>query len=66
MKTITLQLTDAELQVIAAALGNVPYRQAAPVLQSLGRQVEAQQQAANAPELPLPKTNGHAEQPSAH
>jgi hypothetical protein len=65
MKTHTLQFTDAELAVIDAALGNMPFRQAAPVVGSIIRQVQAQRQAVSAPELPL-QNGHHAEQPSAN
>jgi hypothetical protein len=62
----TLQFTEAELSVIRNALGELKLRVAAPVMGSLMQQVMAQRQAEAAPELPLPKQNGHAEQPAAH
>lgn len=39
----TLTLTDQQLQIIGAALAELPYRVAAPVMEEIRRQIEAQQ-----------------------
>lgn len=46
----TLTLTDQQLQIIGAALSELPYRVAAPVIAEINRQIAAQQEeAASAP-----------------
>lgn len=42
---IKIELSNEMLTVIAAALGNHPFRQAAPVVSELQRQIDAQQRA---------------------
>ncbi len=42
--TLKLELTTQEVQVIGEALGNAPYRVAAPILKKLQEQINAQQQ----------------------
>ena len=39
----TLTLTDQQLQIIGAALSELPYRVAAPVVAEINRQIAAQQ-----------------------
>lgn len=41
---ITLTLTDQQLQIIGAALSEMPYRVAAPVLDEINRQIAAYQE----------------------
>ena len=41
MKTHTIQLTEQELSVLSEALINLPYRVAAPVVKSIGDQLQA-------------------------
>jgi len=41
MNTHTIMLTEAELQTVAAALGEIPYKMAASVIASIGKQVAA-------------------------
>lgn len=47
-----IELSEEHLRVIADALGNAPFRLAAPVVSELQRQIREQQ----------PKPNGHAEE----
>ena len=42
MTTLTLTLTDQHLQIIGAALAEMPYRVAAPVLDEINKQIVAQ------------------------
>ena len=42
MKTITLTFTQEQLQVLNAALGDVPYRVAAPLIASINSQIQQQ------------------------
>jgi len=48
MKTITLTLTEKELQVIIAGLGELPLKHSLPVAQSIEKQVQATVTAAEA------------------
>ena len=41
--TMKLELTQEQLQIIGAALSDLPYRVAAPVLAEINRQIAAQQ-----------------------
>ena len=43
MTTLTLTLTDQQLQVIGAALSELPYRISAPLIADIERQIMAQQ-----------------------
>lgn len=45
MPTLTLTLTDQHLQIIGAALAELPYRVAAPVMDEINRQIAAQHEA---------------------
>ena len=40
---VALTLTDQHLQIIGAALAELPYRVAAPVMDEINRQIAAQQ-----------------------
>jgi hypothetical protein len=42
MKTITLTLTQEQLQILNAALGEIPYRVAAPLIASINAQIHDQ------------------------
>jgi hypothetical protein len=42
MKSITLTFTQEQLQVLNAALGEVPYRVAAPLIVSINSQIQRQ------------------------
>jgi hypothetical protein len=42
MKTVTLTLTQEQLQVLNAALLEVPYRLAAPLISSINSQIQQQ------------------------
>jgi hypothetical protein len=42
MKTITLTLTQEQLHILNAALGDVPYRVAAPLIASINSQIQRQ------------------------
>jgi hypothetical protein len=42
MKSITLTFTQEQLQVLNAALGDVPYRVAAPLIASINSQIQRQ------------------------
>jgi hypothetical protein len=42
MKTITLTFTQEQLQVLNAALGDVPYRMAAPLISNINSQIQRQ------------------------
>jgi hypothetical protein len=42
MKAITLTLTQEQLQVLNAALGEIPYRVAAPLIGSINSQIQRQ------------------------
>ena len=42
---IRLELTEQQVAVIGAALGNYAYRDAAPVIQAMQTQIDAQQPA---------------------
>jgi hypothetical protein len=42
MKTITLTFTQEQLQVLNGALGDVPYRMAAPLIASINSQIQRQ------------------------
>jgi hypothetical protein len=42
MKIITLTFTQEQLQVLNAALGDVPYRMAAPLIASINSQIQRQ------------------------
>ena len=42
MKNITLTLTQEQLQVLNAALGEIPYRVAAPLIGSINSQIQRQ------------------------
>jgi hypothetical protein len=42
MKPITLTFTQEQLQVLNAALGEVPYRVAAPLIVSINSQIQQQ------------------------
>jgi hypothetical protein len=42
MKPITLTFTQEQLQVLNAALGEVPYRVAAPLIASINSQIQRQ------------------------
>lgn len=51
MNEYTLTFTQQQLDTIGHALGEIPFRLAAPVVQSINAQIAAQQQAAaKAPE----------------
>lgn len=39
---MTLELTEQHLQIIGEALGNAPYKLAAPVLAEIQKQIDAQ------------------------
>ena len=39
---VTLSLTDRHLQIIGAALAELPYRVAAPVMDEINKQIAAQ------------------------
>lgn len=41
---VTLILTDQHLQIIGAALAEMPYRVAAPVMDEINRQIAAQRE----------------------
>ena len=43
MTTLTLTLTDQQLQIIGAALAELPYRISAPLIADIERQIMAQQ-----------------------
>ncbi|WP_158637493.1 hypothetical protein [Paracoccus sulfuroxidans] len=46
----TLTLTDQQLQLIGAALAEMPYRMAAPIMAEINRQIaQAQQASGDAP-----------------
>lgn len=51
-----LELSEQMMGVIASALGSHPYREAAPVIHELQRQINNQR-------MPMPPTNGKMEQP---
>jgi hypothetical protein len=42
MKTITLTLTQEQLHILNAALGDVPYRVAAPLIANINNQIQRQ------------------------
>ena len=42
MKTVTLTFTQEQLQVLNAALGDVPYRVAAPLIAGINSQIQQQ------------------------
>lgn len=42
--TIKLELTPQEMQIIGAALGNMPYREVAQLVASINEQVQKQNQ----------------------
>jgi len=42
MKPITLTFTQEQLQVLNAALGDIPYRVAAPLIASINSQIQQQ------------------------
>jgi hypothetical protein len=42
MKTITLTFTQEQLQVLNTALGDVPYRIAAPLIANINSQIQQQ------------------------
>jgi hypothetical protein len=42
MKTVTLTFTQEQLQILNAALGEVPYRVAAPLIASINAQIHDQ------------------------
>jgi hypothetical protein len=42
MKSITLTFTQEQLQVLNGALGDVPYRMAAPLIASINSQIQRQ------------------------
>jgi hypothetical protein len=42
MKTITLTLTQEQLHILNAALGDVPYRVAAPLIANINSQIQRQ------------------------
>jgi hypothetical protein len=42
MRIFDLKLTEQQLNVVATALGNLPYVQVAPTIDSINRQVAAQ------------------------
>lgn len=48
-RTVTLQVTEADLATIARALEAMPYRDAAPVIARLQQQITAQAQKADPP-----------------
>ncbi len=50
---MTFELSDQMTMVVITALGNHPYREAAPVIMEMQRQANAQR--------PLPQTNGRDE-----
>ncbi|GHG11285.1 hypothetical protein [Paracoccus aerius] len=45
MTVITLTFDDQQLQIIGAALNEMPHRIARPVIDHISQQIEAQQQA---------------------
>lgn len=49
-------LTDQQVQVIAEALGNAPFRTSAPVINELQRQITEQQNATKLPDQPQEST----------
>lgn len=49
MKEFNLKFNEQQLQIILNALGDVPYKFSAGVLQEIGNQVAAAHAAANAP-----------------
>jgi len=42
MKTVALTFTQEQLQVLNAALGEIPYRVAAPLIASINTQIQRQ------------------------
>jgi hypothetical protein len=42
MKTVTLTFTQEQLHILNAALGDVPYRVAAPLIASINSQIQRQ------------------------
>jgi hypothetical protein len=56
---IKLELTEQMFSVIANALGNLPFKDAAPVIAEVQRQINVQR----AP-MPQPSTNGGTEAPA--
>lgn len=42
MNTITLTFTQEQLQILNAALGEIPYRIAAPLIGSINSQIQSQ------------------------
>lgn len=58
---VKLELSTEMIAVIAAALGNHPYRQAAPVIAAIQRQFDAQTQSAKPSSNGIDKSEeGHA------
>jgi len=60
-----LTLSDQDITELRNMLGDFRHKEALSLIQFLAAK-QRQQQTAAAPELPLPKQNGHAEQPAAH
>ena len=63
MKTYTLTLDTQMLQIIGAAIGELPTKHGMPVTLEINRQIIEQDKSASAPAV-----NGHeiADQPTAH
>lgn len=57
--TYTLNLSDADIMVIGAALGEVRFKDAAPVVEKINRQLDAQN-AANKAAADTTKDEGKA------
>jgi hypothetical protein len=43
MRIFTFQLTESQVQIIAQALGEIPFKLAKPVIDELQKQADAQQ-----------------------
>jgi len=53
MNTVNLTLTKDELQIISDGLCLIPYGKAAPVINSINAQLQAQFNKENVPEQPI-------------
>lgn len=61
-RTFTLQVSDADLQVIGRALESLPYRESAPVIARLQQQVASMLQGE---QVPAAETEKKADDPKA-
>ena len=52
--TYTLTLTQEQLQIIAAALGELPMKHAAPIVQEINKQIAGQIKPQAVPAKPIP------------